>query len=187
MWSPLFSETGSRWVRRRDTFVGNTALPREVWSGSMVQQPDGPTWCVTGKMADEPRVWVDTGPIADDVPGGYPRLSWLGAKVPGMGPAAQLALAPDGKVYLLHEGGCSLLRLNKLARGAKPKLPTWTNTPPIGIDSAVPSPSHVWEIEEVARRRWDGPRNDFSLVAFDATGVWFIPTNGPLIRVPLPW
>jgi hypothetical protein len=103
-----------------------------------------------------------------------------------MGPSAQLAVAPDGRVYLLHEEGCSLLRLRKLVKDEKPKLPIRTSTRPVRDGQPPAQPIDGWEIQELARRPWDGPRNDFSRVAFDETGVWILPTQGPLIRAPLP-
>jgi hypothetical protein len=184
VWSPMFSEAGNRWVRQRDARVGPTALPRSVWSGSLVQGVDGPAWCVTGKEGDEPRVWADVSPDGE-APGTYARPLWVGVSVPGMGPSAQLAVAPGGAVYLLHEGGCSLLRLRKLPDGERPKLPVRTSVPAPPERPGVPRMEN-WEIVEVARRKWDGPRNDFGRVAFDETGVWVLPGGGPLIRSPLP-
>jgi hypothetical protein len=185
VWSPVFSDTGRQWTRRWDSRFGATALPRDVWPGAIVQPIGGPAWCVTGKMRDEPRVWVDVSPTGDE-PKNYPRPLWVGATVPGMGPASKLAPAPDGKMYLLHEGGCSLLRLKKLAKDAKPRLPVRTSVPPEAAGRPGVPPIENWEIEEVARRKWDGPRNDFGRTAFDATGLWLLPSSGPLIRAPRP-
>ena len=206
VWSPIFSKTGEQWMRTRDNMIGPTALVRFAWPGAIAQGKQGGAWCVTGKMGDAPAVWADVGETGDE-PKHYPRMTWVGAQLPGMGAAAQIAVAPDDKVYVLHEGGCSLVRLRRLAEGEKPKLPTRTTVrpprPPAtqpgatqpatqpaatrpaapGADTAVTLP---WEIEEVARRRWDGPRNDFGRTAFDDTGVWFLPADGPLIRAPLP-
>jgi hypothetical protein len=99
------------------------------------------------------------------------------------------------------------LRVKKLPTGQQPKLamksslapeqndtlatttapstaPTTTTTAPVaGVVAGV---DDRWEIEEVARRDWVGPRNDFSRIAFDADGVWVLPEQGPMIRSPLP-
>lgn len=155
----------------------------------------------------------------------YPRLLWVGRRIDGMGASAQRALAPDGNVYLLHEGGCSLLQLRRTgaaqpstrpatsrsARGetvsvGTTKPATSREASPFETILVSPAPAPVptapttaprrggvimtrsddWTIVELARRPWDGPKNDFRRVAFDATGVWILPAEGPLIRAPLP-
>jgi hypothetical protein len=200
-------------VRRLGPKVGFTPLPRSVWQGSFAQPPDGPVWFATGKMGDPAIVWVDVSPNGDE-PAMYPRPEWRGVAVPGMGPASQLAVGPGNRMYLLHEGGCSLLRLSKLEFGQRPKLPVrrvrlapfgaprYPTTPrgpattraamsPATVPTTRPAAlgeatDDLWQIEEVARREWPAPRNQFGRVAFDETGVWVLPEKGPLIRTPLP-
>ena len=188
VWSPLFSDSGHVWARRRDARIGYTPIDRFSGHGSLQQGRAGPTWWVSGKMRDEPMAWVDVADPPGEEPATFSRMRWAGAHVPGMGAAAQVAVAPDDQVYLLHEGGCSLLRLRKLGEGERPKLAVriidghQVGEQPAEQAGGVPR----WEIQEVAHREWDGPRNDFSRVAFDESGVWFLPTDGPLIRAPLP-
>jgi hypothetical protein len=53
----LFSDTGAQWVRRHGPKGGITGVGKFI--SGFVQPIDGPTWFVTGKMREEPRVWVD--------------------------------------------------------------------------------------------------------------------------------
>ena len=198
VWSPAFAPVGGgpggpQWFRKHDNLMAPTAVGRAAWTGAFVEPPGGPVWFVTGRGGGEPAVWADVGPPPGEDPRTLSRMAWVGANVPGMGAAAQLAAAPDGRVYLLHEAGCSLLRLRKLAAGEGPKLPTRNLSPApttrpanTGAGAGDAKPAERWEIREVARRPWDGPRNDFGRIAFDETGVWFLPNDGPLIRAPLP-
>ena len=205
VWSPLFLPGGGRqWVRRHDTRLGMTPFVVPASTHTLVQGRSGPAWCVTGMAHNRQAVWADVSPTGDQ-PKHYSRTAWVGTQLPGM-TGGRVAIAPDDTVYLLHEGGCSLLRLRKLAPGEKPALHTHTTaraatqpatTQPAATRPAATRPAATqaadggeapieWEIEEVARRKWRGPRNDFSRIAFDKTGVWFLPTTGPLIRAPLP-
>jgi hypothetical protein len=206
MWSPTFSDTGQQWVRRRDAKVGHTGLPTQIWPG-FSQGPDGPIWFTTGKARDQALVWADVGEPTDDRPGTFPRSAWVGTQIPGMGAASQVVAAPDGRVWLLHEGGLSELRLRRLGPAEVPPLPMRTvglppttrpttgpatqvaasqaTAPADDGSGAAPAPTG-WAIDEVARHEWTTPRNDFGSVAFDATGVWFRSGNGPLVRVPQP-
>ena len=79
------------------------------------------------------------------------------------------------------------MRLRKLARGEVPKIPTTrTSERENGSPQEEKQGNDQWEVQEVARRKWEGPKNDFGHIAFDDAGVWFLPHGAPLIRVPLP-
>lgn len=203
IWSTILSETGQHWVRRLDGRVGHTPLGRTVWGQSFAQGTDGHggdgrIWFVAGKMGDPPAVWADVSPRGEE-PRFYARNDWVGKRIDGMGASAQVAVAPDGNAYLLHEAGISLLRVQKREKPAtsapvrpatRPATTRFSATRPRRITTRyIPPrrPDPNWEIIEAARGAWDHPKNDFGArVAFDETGAWFLPQEGPLIRVPLP-
>lgn len=185
LWSPIFCGTGTHWFRIRDNRVGPTAIGRDVWQNSFVQGSAGHIWCMVAHHDGTAAVWADVGTPATAEPHTFARMTWVGTRIPDTGSSARLAMAPGGEVYLLHENGCSLLRLRKLAADEKPKLPERRAiirpNPPQGENAEV-----EWEIDEVVRQEWESPRNDFDRVAFDESGVWILPQQGPLIRTPLP-
>jgi hypothetical protein len=214
-WSPTFSDTGQTWVRRRGPKVGRTAMPAQVWAGSFSQGPGGPVWATSGRAGEGAFVLADADGPTDDRPATFPRNHWAGLRLPGMGGSAQVLAAADGRVWLLHEGGLSELRLVPTKPGDPPSIPLTTvggerafrpaarpatapaATSPAAGGAATSGPAATapatardepppWTVVEVARRPWATPRNDFGQVAVDATGVWFRPPSGPLVRVPNP-
>ena len=199
LWSPVFDEGSPHrrdmMARRFGPKVGLTGVSK--YAASLAQGEGDRIWYVSGRMRDRAMVWADVSGPTTDVPSTYAREAWVGGAVAGMGPASVVAVAPDGRAWLLHEGGLSLVDVATAAEGDPLPMPTHLvrsgrrpatqpTSRPGDAGDAEAGPATRPVVVELARRPWPHPRNSFGDVAFDATGVWFRPADGPLIRVPMP-
>ncbi len=125
VWSPTFSRDGTQWMRRLGNRGGFTGVPGFGGARISFQQGrDGGIWFAVHGGRGNAAVWADvSGPLREE-DRSQSLKAWAVTEVPGAGAASGLAVAPDCETYLLHEGGCSHLRLRKLPDGEKPKLPT---------------------------------------------------------------
>ena len=183
VWSPLFGEDGDTWVRRLGSKHGRTSVPNRL-GDTLVQPPGGRTWFKSPARGGGVSVWADVSSNGPE-PEHYKRDSWAGLVVPGAQGPSRLAAAPDGRVFLLHAGGISLLRVER-DHGTTQPATTRPATRQAAPTTRHGPDAHGWRVVEVARRPWAGPRNDFGVAGFDETGVWLLSDGGTLIRTPLP-